>query len=689
MIQRAAVLGAGTMGSRIAGHLANAGLPVLLLDVTPELADRALELLKTARPPALFDTDVAGLIETGSFNDHLAKITSCDWVIEAVTEDLSIKRALLEKASTLRRPDAIFTTNTSGLPVTQIAAGLPEDFRRHWFGVHFFNPPRFMRLVEFIPTPDTDERIVALLQDFVVERLGKTIVTAKDTPNFIANRVGIFALLNNARLLQQLDLTIEEVDALTGPVIGWPATATFRLMDLIGIDIVAKTYDNFASRVTDERSDIILPDFIRKMMERGWLGDKSGQGFYRKGPEPAALDWKTLEYRRPNNPKFSFLSEATKIRSLPERFQFLLVNSDPKAEFYRRMLPELWEYARNRVPEIADNPADIDTAMKAGFNWELGPFEMQHLPGAVGQALGLRGPHRPAISAALLDLGDDIACIEFRTKMNAIDEAILSFVEETLSAPHHRAYVIGSATAANFSAGANLATILQLINEKNWKALERFISAFQRMTQSVKFCSRPVVAAPFGLCLGGGAEVVLHAHARQAHAELSMGLVEISVGLIPGGGGCKEMALRALDGELTWMEAFQVLTSGQRCGSARQAQRMRLLKTIDGITMNRDLLIRDAIEVAHNEFQPKTLRQTLAGADQAPFENEIEARRTNGAFTEHDARIAKKVAGILCAGISEQHLLDLEREAFVSLCAQPKTAERIAHMLKTGKPLRN
>jgi 3-hydroxyacyl-CoA dehydrogenase len=677
------------MGSRIAGHLANAGIPVVLLDMRTDLAQRAVELLKTAKPPALFDSDVADLILTGNFTDDLSQIASCDWVIEAVTEDLSIKQTLLKKAAAFGNANSIFTTNTSGLPVTQIAAGMPADFRRRWFGVHFFNPPRVMRLVEFIPTADSDSATLAQLREFVVERLGKTVVTAKDTPNFIANRIGIFALLNNVRLLQQLDLSIEEIDTLTGSAIGWPATATFRLMDLIGIDVVARTYANFSARLTDERSDVIPPPFMAAMVERGWLGDKSGQGFYRKGSEPAVLDWKTFEYRRPETPRFAFLADASKIRSLSDRLQFLLNVTDPKAEFYRHMLPELWAYAHLRVPEISDNAADIDTAMKAGFNWELGPFEMQHGPAVQHPPAPIAGN----ASVSLRDLGDGIACIEFHTKMNAIDDAILCFVEETLSAARHTAYVIGGSTAANFSAGANLASILDLIERKAWQALERFISAFQRMTQSVKFCSRPVVAAPFGMCLGGGAEVVLHATARQVHAELSMGLVEISVGLIPGGGGCKEMALRAIDGEATWPEAFYALASAQRSGSARQAKRMRLLKNSDGITMNRDLLLRNATSVARDlangSFTQKTLRDRLRGADPAALNAEIESHRANGTFTEHDAHIGTKITGILCAGVSEQHLLDLEREAFVSLCGEQKTAERIAYTLKAGKPLRN
>lgn len=676
------------MGSRIAGHLANANIPVVLLDIRTDLVQRAVGALSKAKPAALFEPEVLDLIRIGNFQEDLREISSCDWVIEAVTEDLMIKQGLIQAAASSAPPDAVFTTNTSGLSVAAIAESLSIEFRRRWFGVHFFNPPRQMRLVEMIPTVDSDPGLFAGMRQFLTERLGKTVVVAKDTPNFVANRIGLFALLNNVRLMQELNLNVHDVDLLTGSAIGWPNTGTFRLMDLIGIDVLAKMQANFKSRGGDERSDVRFPQFMTAMIERGWLGDKTGQGFYRKGPEWGVLDWRTLEYQPLQRPDLGFLEGARKIRRIPERLQALIRSTEPQAAFYKQMLPELWEYAARRVPEICDAPAEVDTAMKAGFNWELGPFEMQ--TGAAAKPD--RKPIRANGSGSLFDLGDGIACLEFQTKMNAIDDGVLSFVEETLSNPTFAAYLIGSRDAAHFSAGANLTTILGLIEQKAWSALEDFIAAFQKMTQAVKFCPRPVVAAPFGLCLGGGAEVVLHSAYRQAHAELSMGLVEISVGLIPGGGGCKEMALRAIDGEATWSEAFRALVTGRRSQSAPEARRMRLLRPGDGLTMNRDLLLPDALKMARAlvaDYQPPVPRGGLAGGSRSDIEAEIEVRRRDGSFTEYDAQIAGRIADILAAGNSEQHMLDLERETFVELCASTKTPERIAAMLRTGTPLRN
>lgn len=686
------------MGSRIAAHFANAGIGVLLLDMG-DRARTALSALQETKPPAYYEEQCADLIEAGNFENELTRVAECNWIIEAVAEDLAIKRDLMQRVAEVRRADTIVTTNTSGLPVAQIAQGLPAEFRKHWLGVHFFNPPRYMQLVEIIRTPDTDPAVVGALATFIEEQLGKTVVEANDTPNFIANRIGLFALLNSARLMQQFGMTIEEVDALTGPAIGWPNTGTFRLVDLIGLDVIANMAANFATRVQDERPEVTLPDFLKTLVERGWLGNKSGQGCYRKGETIEVFDWQTGHYRP-------------------------VQKADPPAcaeEFKWRLLSEIWNYAAFRLGEISDDFEAIDAAMKAGFNWQWGPFEMWDRAGlretsermkaegvqlapALIQLLQSEAnswyPEQPAApalvvrnaGASLVDAGHGVARIQFHTKMNSIDDSIMSFLIEQLadnstSVENFRAFVIGG-DGPHFSAGANLAFILQQIESQDWKCLEQFITRFQQMTRAVKRCKRPVVAAVHGLCLGGGAEIAMHASARQAHAELSMGLVEAAVGLVPGGGGCKELALRAADGLLQWSEAFKLLATAWRSSSARQAQRAQLLLAADGITMNRQNLLRDA----------KQLALRLVPNYSAPRERTIrtpEQPLLLDSYAGHDATVARKLADVLTCGLppgswaTEQDFLDAEREAFLSLCREPKTKDRIAYTLKTGKPLRN
>ncbi len=547
-----------------------------------------------------------------------ALLRDCDWIIEAVAENLEIKRQLLSRIAPFRRANAIVTTNTSGLPVAQIAEQMDDGFRRHWFGTHFFNPPRYMRLLEIIPGPDTDPVLLEGIRRFGEVRLGKTVVFAKDTPNFIANRIGTFAVMNAIRIMQDMDLTIEQVDALTGAVLGWPKTGMFRLSDMVGLDVLASVGRNFSERVKDERSDLAMPDFLGDMLSRRWLGDKTGQGFYKKTKGAAGeetrlgLDWKTLDYRASERAKFPALEMAKNVESLPERLR-LLLSGDPRkdtaAAFYWRMLPDLWNYAANRLGEVADSIVSIDAAMRTGFNWELGPFEMWDAAGVretadkiTAAGMKLASPaaellqagnaswyrtdagrrfyfdtktltYQPVqepgafpslrllknsgavvkknAGASLIDLGDAVAAIEFHTKMNAIGTDIVSLITQALSpgseaVTNFEAFVIAN-DGGNFSAGANLMQLLLAIQEQEWDELDAVIRAFQKMTQAIKFCPRPVVVAPFNLCLGGGAEVALHGAARQAHAELYMGLVETGVGLIPGGGGCKEMLLRTLD----------------------------------------------------------------------------------------------------------------------------------------------
>ncbi len=791
-IRRVAVLGAGTMGSRIAAHLANAGLPVLLLDMAQAgernaLAAKALEGLKKSKPAALAAPEFLGRIAIGNFDDDLEKLQQCDWVIEAVAEDLEIKRGLLARVAPHLRADALLTTNTSGLPVGAIAETLPAEVRRRWFGTHFFNPPRYMQLVETIATPESDPAAVAAVARFVAVHLGKTVVPANDRPNFIANRIGAFSLLNTLRVMQQQGLSIEEVDALTGRPLGWPKTGTFRLADMVGLDVLGGVVRNFAANTKDERGDVQLPGFLEQMLERKWFGDKTGQGFYRKqkgaeGDERLVLDVATLEYRAAQKPRIPALDLAKNIESLPERIRALLGGNPEKdraAAFYGEILPDLWLYAANRIGEISDSVADIDRAMRAGFNWELGPFEMwdaagvaetvakmraagRAIPGVVEKLLSAgatgwygnggaevfdarAGAYVPVESptavvtlsrakrsggvvaenpgASLIDVGDGIGCIEFHTKMNALGGDIVNFVRETLrpeseAVRDFRGFVVTN-DATNFSAGANLVQLLLAAQDEEWDEIDFYIRGFQEMTQAIKFCPRPVVTAPFGMTLGGGCEVALHAAKRQAHLELYMGLVETGVGLIPAGGGCKEMTLRAMEiaaaaapagsrsdsVELhhTMRTIFENMALAKVSTSAYEARSLRLLREWDGITMNRDRLLHDAkaqaVALAESGYGPPLPVTDIA----APGESVLAALKLGvhmlhegGYASDHDVTVATHLATVLCGGnvtpgtpVSEQHLLEVEREHFLSLCGERKSQERIAHTLKTGKPLRN
>ena len=793
-IRRVAVLGAGTMGSRIAAHIANAGFPVLLLDVVSpgesvrnRLAAQSLETLKKSKPPAFVDPELASNIVVGNFEDDLDKLKTSDWIVEAVAEDLAIKRALLGNVIPHLRDGAIVTTNTSGLPVGLIAEDMPESFRRRWFGTHFFNPPRYMRLVEIIATPESDPEAVESVANFVQSHLGKVVVLAHDTPNFVANRIGTFVLLNTFRTMLEFGLSIEEVDALTGTAIGWPKTGTFRLADMVGIDVLVSVARNFAANASDERADVQLPAALEQMLERKWLGDKTGQGFYKKergadGKESrCVLDLNTLEYRSAERAKLIELEMAKNNESAAARIRTLLAGNPDRekaARFYWQILPELWAYATNRIGEVADTVVEIDRAMKAGFNWELGPFEMWDAAGFVetvekmrarGQAIpktaetmlaaGITSwyrnqgaeffdvpssAYRPVVEApgmmtlarikrangvvakntgaSLIDLGDGIACIEFHSKMNTLGEDIVKFVQRTLrptgdAIRNFKGFVVTS-DALNFSVGANLMQVLLAIQDEEWEEIDRNVREFQAMTQAIRFCSRPVVAAPFGMCLGGGAEVALHAASRQSHIELYMGLVETSVGLLPAGGGCKEMTLRAIaaanairmsprSDSVEMNDAvrnvFETIAMAKVSSSAVEARALHLMRESDGITMNRERLLLDAkseaVRLADTGYVPRLPRADISVPGENILANlklGIHMMREAEFISDHDVKIARLVANVLCGGpvtpgtqVNEQYLLDLEREAFLSLCGERKTAERIAATLKTGKPLRN
>jgi 3-hydroxyacyl-CoA dehydrogenase len=807
-IRKAAVLGAGTMGSRIAAHLTNAGLPVVLLDIVPpnttanapkpernKIVLAALDTLKKSKPAAFFTPENARLLTLGNFDDDLALLSTCDWIIEAVAENLDIKHALLARVTHHLSPTAILTTNTSGLPISSIADGLSVEIRLRFFGTHFFNPPRYMRLVEIIPGPDTNPAALALIEHLCDQRLGKSIVHSHDTPNFIANRIGTFSLMNAVRLMMEQHLTIEEVDALTGTALGWPRTGTFRLADMVGIDILAHVAKNFSAQaesIKDERAEVGLPKFIEQMLEKKWLGDKSKQGFYKKEGRDEqgrdlrhVLDWQTLDYHPSTRPKFPALDMAKNVESTATRIPQLL-HADPRgdkaAAFYWPFLTELFTYAANRIPEIADNIVEIDTAMRTGFNWELGPFEMFDAAGprattnkmraagspiaanvekllAAGESWYKDDPTTPSgrlyfdpvtstykpvpiapgvtsfsiikkangivkknPGASVIDLGDGIAAIELHSKMNALGDDIVSLITQTLKptsdpVANFEAFVI-SGDGTNFSVGANLMQLLLAIQDEEWDDVELMVRAFQNMTQAIKFCPRPVVVAPYGMCLGGGVEISLHAAARQPHAELYMGLVEAGVGLIPGGGGCKEMLLRSIEagssirpdarGEgIEIFEAikknFETIAKATVSTSAAEARSLNYLRPADNITMNCDRLITEAKhrarDLAANGYTAPIPRTDIPAPGEsvlATLKLAVWTLREGQYISDHDAKIANWAAYTLCGGkitpgtlVSEQYLLDLEREAFLSLCGEKKTQERIAFTLKTGKPLRN
>ena len=800
LLRRAAVLGAGTMGSRIAAHLANAGVSVLLLDLASSdgarnaVADKALDALKKGKPAAFYTPAAAARIRTGNFDDDLAQLAECDWIVEAVTENLEIKQQLLTRVAPHLQPHTLLTTNTSGIPVGSIASVLPAELRRRWFGTHFFNPPRYMRLVEVIPGPDTDPAAMAALSAFLDQNLGKEVVRARDTPNFIANRIGTFFILETLRVMEEESLSVEEVDALTGTVIGLPRTGTFRLADMVGLDILSHVARNFArSQQNTNRQDAggqaSLPPFLETMLERKWLGDKTGGGFYKKerGADGKdlrlVLDLKTLEYQPSLKPKLPALEMAKNAESLPERLRLLLngdLKKDKAARFHWKLLTRLWNYSADCLPEIADSAANIDAAMRAGYNWQLGPFEMWDAAG-VGdtvkrmQAAGERvspvvaamlangaatwyrdngassydpateryqpiarpagiaristfrtsdGVVRSNPGASLIDLGDGVACIELHSKKSAIGDDIMRLITKTLepasdSVRDFRAFVISS-DADNFSVGANLMQLLLAAQEGEWEDVDLTIRAFQRMTQSIKFCPRPVIVAPYALCLGGGTEISLHGARRQAHAELYMGLVEAGVGLIPGGGGTKEFALKATDEAIrafgdaarvgistelvdTMKQAFEMIATAKVSTSAAEARMLNLLTAEDGITLNRERLLLDAKAAAEaladGGYLPPAMRMDIPAAGEsvrATLKLGAYIMQQSGYASDHDVKVAGHVAHILCGGrvapgthVGEQYYLDLEREAFLSLCGERKTQERIAYTLSNGKPLRN
>ena len=792
---RAAVLGAGVMGSQIAAHLVNAGMDVILLDIvpntlteeetkkgwdleTPQVRNRfalgAMDRLKKMKPSPLFRSEWVSRITPGNFEDDLDRLRETDLVVEAVVESLSIKQALMRKIAPFLSKETIVTTNTSGIPIHRIGEIFEEDLRRRFLGTHFFNPPRYMRLLEIIPTSWTSQEVVAALREFAEKDLGKGVVVAKDTPNFIANRIGIFAFLLTVRLMEKWNLSVEEVDALTGKLIGHPKTATFRTADMVGLDIITHVSENVYEMAPDDpqRAIFRVPESLKTMMEKGWLGAKTGQGFYRKTKEGIeVLDVKEMTYRPKKKVKLPILDRLQPYDDSIRRVEILLEDESPAARFVTEMLLGMLGYVGSQVPQISDRIEDVDNAMKWGFAWKHGPFELWDALG-VERLLGLMekaGIPRPELSrkvlategkafylvrdnreyvfdpiaeehrplerpswmillrekgtrnrkiqenpgATLWDIGDDVACLEFHTKMNAIGGDIIGMIDETIDkiSSEMRGLVVAN-HASNFSAGANLMLLLFEIEDENWEEIDFAIKQFQEAFLKLKYAPIPVVTAPAGMALGGGCEICLASDRVVAHAETYMGLVEVGVGLIPAGGGCKESLIRAFealpegfDGDYFPFvrKVFETIGMAKVSTSAEEARKYRYLRREDGVCMNRDALIHQAKMMvlaidAEGYRPPRPPENLVAMGDngRALLELGIYYMEEGRQISPYDAHIGRKLAWVLTGGdvlpgsrVTEQYLLDLEREAFLSLCGEEKTQERIRYMLQKGKPLRN
>jgi len=758
------------MGARIAAHFANAGIASVLLDIVlpnqPNRNAAALKGIENAskqRPGGFFVPESAALITPGNFEDDLPKVADCDWIIEAVAENLTIKRDLFKKIELLRKPSAIVSTNTSGIPLHKIAEGFSTGFRQHFLGTHFFNPPRYMHLVELIPLPDTALEAIDFVSAFCDRRLGKGVVPCKDTPNFIGNRIGSFFGATVQKITIEGDYTVEEVDLITGSLIGLPNSGSFRLLDIVGLDVWSNVGTNLYHAVPEDpwRDRFLMPEFHTKMTERGWLGEKSGQGFYKrvgKDKEIHAIDLHTFEYHPAIKVKFPSAEAARNIEDLAQRLRVLVTGTDRVGIFLWKLFGDLFLYSAERVPEIADEIFQIDRAMRWGYANKLGPFELwdalgfrnvcqrlerdrHSLPGNVqkmysqgAESLYLwsakgKQPHKeyydfivagykPLLErasladlkragnvvksnsgASLIDLGEGVLCCEFHSKMNSLGEDQIGMIYSGIKEleENFEAMVIAN-QGENFSVGANLMLVLLGAQEGEWDEINGAIHRFQQANMALKYAPKPVVAAPFSRALGGGCEIPLHCNRIQASAETYIGLVEVGVGLIPGAGGTKEMTLRLQDARKT----FELIGMAKVSSSAEEAKQLGYLSKTDRISMNPNRLIEDAKELALSlvkDYQPGTPRTDVkVGGESAFAMMKLGAwtLRQGGYISDYDVVVAEKLAHVISGGrltgeqlVSEQYLLDLEREAFLSLCGNPKTQERMQFMLKTGKPLRN
>lgn len=730
-IQHATVLGAGTMGAQIAAHLANAGVRVLLLDTSAETAAEGFRRARSLKPDPLFTAEAGKLVATGGL-DRLPEARQSDWIVEAVVENLDIKKNLMARVDDCRGDDAIVSSNTSGIPLADIAAGRSDGFRRHWLGTHFFNPPRYLHLVELIPTADTDPAVTAGLADFLDVRLGKGTVIAKDSPAFIANRIGLFGLMRFLDALASGEYSVEDIDAITGPLIGRPKSATFRTLDIAGLDVLALVTRDLMKRLpADEKASFELPPLVARLLEKQWLGEKSGRGFYRRVRDgeqtrilaldvPALMKGDPDPYRPVVTPDLASMAAARSIPDLAERLRLLHRANDKAGALVRDALVPALEYAARVAPDVAASRDDVDRAMQWGFGWTFGPQEMLDAiedrtprrtpPPAKPQFQTLHTAKQQGAvvarntAADLVDLGDGVFCVEFHSKMNTIgDETIEMLMSGVAEASAKGVALVVGSEAEQFSAGANLKALLAAAEAQQWDAIDAMIRRFQRATMALKTAPIPVVAAPAGLTLGGGCEICLHADRIQAAAETYIGLVETGVGLIPAAGGSKEMLLRTAGDGQALQRVFETIGLARVSTSAADAGRLGYLRDVDGVTMNRDRLIADAKATARYRaqigYRPYVARTDViaGGADTyAVLSLGVHLHHRAGRISDHDALVARKLAWILSGGdlahkdvVTEERLLDLEREAFLSLCGEPKTLARIAHTLKTGKALRN
>lgn len=804
-IRKVAVLGSGVMGSRIACHFANIGVQVLLLDRVPDsltaaeeakglslehpavrnrMVDQSLNTAIQTNPAPLFSKSYAKRIRTGNFQDDMKDIASVDWIIEVVVERLDIKQQIFEQVEQFRKPGTLVTSNTSGIPIHMMADGRSEDFKANFCGSHFFNPPRYLRLLEVIPTAHTKAEVVGFLMDYGDQFLGKTTVLCKDTPAFIGNRIGVYSMLALTHLVEKMDLTVEEVDKYTGPAMGHPKSATFRTADVVGLDTMVNVAQGLYDHAPkDEAREVfVLPDYLKQMVEKQWLGEKTKQGFYKKvkgadgKSEILVLDLKTLEFRSQHKVKAATLEATKLVDDLRKRMKVFESGQDQAGAFFRAMHYPLFEYVSRRVPEISDDFYRIDDAMRAGFGWELGPFEVwdalgvresidkirqeeKRLPGHSGEVAswvlemletghetfykviqGVRHyysastkSYQPIPGAAdlivldnlreehtvwknsgvtLIDLGDGILNCEFHTKMNTIGGDVIQGINKAidLAEADYKGLVITN-DGANFSAGANIGLIFMMAVEQDWDELNMAVRMFQNTAMRIRYSAIPVVLAPFNLTLGGGCEFSMHADHVQLHAETYMGLVEFGVGVIPGGGGSKEFALRVSDelkeGQIaqnTLRERFLTIGQAKVSTSAVEAAELGYLQEGKySITMNRSRLLADAkakaLELANSGYTqpaPRTDIRVLGKQGLGIVYVGANSMKSGNYISEHDQKISEKLGWVMCGGdlsapteVSEQYLLDMEREAFLSLCTEKKTLERIQHMLTTGKPLRN
>jgi 3-hydroxyacyl-CoA dehydrogenase len=797
-IEKAAVLGAGTMGAQIAAHLANAGVEVLLLDMVPKelsqveaakgltlesqavrnrFANAGLEAAKKIKPAAFFSQSQARLVSTGNFEDDLEKAAKADWIIEAVIENLDIKRNLFERIDSLRKPDSIISSNTSGISIGAMAEARSGGFKAHFLGTHFFNPPRYLKLLEVIPTVDTKDEVIKFVADFCDRRLGKGIVFAKDTPNFIANRIATFSALNTIKVMLDGDYSVVEVDAMTGPLIGRPKSASFRTTDIVGLDVSLYVADNLYKAVPhdERREDLQAPEILRELVKRGWTGNKAGQGFYKKTrgeggkTEYQVLDYKTLEYKPAERFSAPSIEAAKQLATPGERIRALIYNDDRVGRFLWKTTSQNLIYAANRIPEIADDIVNLDNAVKWGFNFELGTFELWDAIGVEKSVARMReeGLAIPALAeklvasgktsfydkregqeyyfdaesgeyllkaarpgvlilkslkertqvikknagASLIDIGDGVACLEFHSKMNAIGGdtvAMLNFAVKEVGA-NFEALVVGN-QSDNFSVGANIMMLLLGIQEGEWDEIALSVRQLQNAVMNLRYSSKPTVTAVMGMALGGGCEIAMHGDRARAAGETYMGLVEVGVGLIPAGGGVKELVMRSTAGAAPDEDLFprikkvsETIATAKVSASALEAKELGFLRDPDPISMNRDRLIEDAKQTAlamvkegYEQPKPRTDIPVLGEPALAAIKLAVHMMQRGGFISEYDAHVARKLAQVITGGnlsrktmVSEQYLLDLEREAFVSLCGERKTQERIQFMLKTGKPLRN